>query len=68
MFDRPLIDPAKCNGCGVCVGACHQAALVIQGGTVSFTTTLDCPWCGHCEAVCPLGAISCPYEIVFAED
>lgn len=68
MFERPAIDPAKCDGCGVCVSVCHQAALVIIGGTVSFSETEECPWCGKCEAVCPSGAITCPYEIIFGED
>ena len=68
LFHKPLIDPSKCNGCGVCVGVCYQAALVVSGGKVSFATTIDCPWCGKCEAVCPRGAISCHYEIIFAED
>lgn len=68
LFDKPLIDPAKCDGCGVCVSVCHQAALSMVSKTVSFTAKIDCPWCGECEAVCPQGAISCPYEIVFSED
>lgn len=67
MFERPVIDPAKCDGCGVCVSVCQPAALVIVGGTVSFSATGDCPWCGECEAVCPRGAITCPYEIIFGE-
>ena len=68
LFDRPLIDSSKCNGCGVCVEVCYQAALIISGGKVKFAGVIECPWCGECEAVCPRGAISCPYEIVFPED
>jgi MinD superfamily P-loop ATPase len=65
LCDRPLIDPAKCDGCGVCAGVCPQSALVVTGGKVNFTMTAGCSWCGECEAVCPSGAIGCPYEIVF---
>lgn len=67
MFERPVIDIARCDGCGLCVSVCHQSALVIVGGVVSFEAITECPWCGECEAVCPHGAISCPYEILFGE-
>jgi len=67
LLDKPLIDPAKCDGCGVCVSVCRQAALSLTGKTVSFSAETECPWCGDCEAVCPSGAISCPYEIIVSE-
>jgi ferredoxin len=28
----------------------------------------ECRWCTLCELVCPYGAISCPFEIVFEND
>ena len=67
MFERPVIDTARCDGCGLCVSVCPQGALVIVTGVVCFEATIDCPWCGECEAVCPQGAISCPFEILFGE-
>jgi nitroreductase/NAD-dependent dihydropyrimidine dehydrogenase PreA subunit len=50
------INPDKCNGCGLCVGACPCRALVIQDekAVVSGTESIGC---GHCEAICPKGAI-----------
>ena len=68
MFEKPVVDAAKCDGCGLCVGVCHQGALVIIAGKARFKTGLECPWCGECEAVCPIGAISCPFEVIFEDD
>lgn len=68
MFDKPLIDPAKCDGCGVCVSVCPKTALVFTDRTINFDAHRECSWCGDCEAVCSGGAISCPYEITFAKD
>jgi ferredoxin len=38
-----------------------ESRVVFVGGD-------ECNWCGLCEAVCEHGAISCPYEIVVAEN
>jgi ferredoxin len=64
VAERPVIDPHKCDGCGLCVGVCHRDALVIVNNIVAIIETVDCDWCTDCEAVCPTGAINCPYEII----
>ena len=34
---------------------------------VTVVETEECDYCTECEAVCPTGAIRCPYEIVIEE-
>ena len=67
MFEMPVIEPQKCDGCGLCVGVCHLNALVVVNNIITIIETVECDWCTDCEAVCPTGAISCPFEIVMQE-
>ena len=67
MFDMPIIDAELCNGCGLCLTVCECGALVITGTIVTIQETDDCGYCTECEAVCPTGAIQCPYEIVIED-
>jgi len=60
----PVIDQAKCNGCGLCVNVCVCGALVLIKKTVTVIENEDCGWCLQCEVVCPTGAIACPFEII----
>jgi ferredoxin len=63
----PVIDPKKCDGCGLCVGVCHLNALAIVNNIITIIITVECDWCTDCELVCPTGAISCPFEIILQE-
>lgn len=65
MSSAPIIDRDKCQGCGLCVSVCGCGALVIVDGVVTTVKVEDCRWCTWCEMVCPYGAITCPFEIVF---
>ena len=65
MVEMPVVDEAKCDGCGLCISVCYCNALVLVGGVVTVVETEECGWCTECEAVCPTGAIACPFEIVF---
>ena len=67
MIEMPLIDQAKCNGCGLCMSVCFCNALKMVDNVVAIIETEECDWCTHCEAVCPTGAISCPFEIVIEQ-
>jgi len=67
MAEMPVIDPQKCDGCGLCVGVCHRNALAIVNNIITIIETVECDWCTDCEAVCPTGAISCPFEIILQE-
>lgn len=67
MVEMPIIDPEKCNGCGLCISVCSSGALVLVDNVVTIIATEECDWCTVCEAVCPSGAISCSFEIVIEE-
>lgn len=64
----PLIDPQKCDGCGLCVRACPTGALALQEGKAVVARPLTCEYSGLCEAVCPTRAITRLFEIVVADE
>lgn len=68
MAEMPQLNREKCDGCGLCVSVCSCKALKLVNNVLTVTETGDCGWCTVCEAVCPKGAISCPYEIVVEEE
>ncbi|MCL2853745.1 MAG: 4Fe-4S binding protein [Defluviitaleaceae bacterium] len=51
------IDEDLCVGCGLCTTACHQHAIVIEGGKAKLRD-YACDGLGKCLASCPAGAIS----------
>lgn len=53
-----LIDEEKCNGCGICVNACHEGALRIIDGKAKLISESYCDGLGACLPECPTGAIS----------
>ncbi len=67
MIEMPVIDPEKCNGCGLCVDVCACGAIKITNGRLTIIETDMCGWCLQCEVVCPSGAISCAFEINIEE-
>ena len=59
---HPVIDAAKCKGCGKCKKNCPMEAI---SGTVKQPHTIDpekCVNCGACVASCPFGAITAAKE------
>ncbi len=51
-----IIDPGKCNGCGLCVSVCPDRTISMEEGRAAVTGE-RCFQCGHCLAVCPTGAV-----------
>ncbi|HNY16548.1 MAG TPA: 4Fe-4S binding protein [Treponemataceae bacterium] len=52
------IDEAKCNGCGLCVSACHEGAIGLENGKAKLLRDDYCDGLGDCLPACPTGAIS----------
>lgn len=52
------IDEEKCNGCGLCADACHEAAIGIIDGKAKLLRDDFCDGLGNCLPVCPTGAIT----------
>lgn len=51
------IDEEKCNGCGLCIPACPEGALLIIDGKARLVSDLMCDGLGACIGECPEGAI-----------
>lgn len=63
----PLIDPARCNGCGLCVRVCPHNVLEMNSGTAVVVRPEACEYVGLCEAICPTKAIQRLFEIVMLD-
>lgn len=53
-----MIDETKCNGCGLCVNACHEGALRMVDGKARLVSDAYCDGLGNCLPECPAGAIT----------
>ena len=52
-----IIDREKCDGCGLCVNACHEGAIGIREGKAVLLREDYCDRRGNCLPACPAGAI-----------
>lgn len=52
------IDETKCNGCGVCISACHEGAITLVDGKAKLLRDDYCDGLGNCLPACPTGAIT----------
>lgn len=52
------IDPERCNGCGLCVSACHEGAIALENGKAKLIRDDYCDGLGDCLPACPTNAIS----------
>lgn len=51
------IHEEKCNGCGICVNACHEKAIEIIDGKAKLVSDIYCDGLGDCLPSCPMDAI-----------
>lgn len=51
------IDKELCNGCGLCVEACHEGAIQMVNGKAQLVSDQYCDGLGDCLPACPVGAI-----------
>ncbi|MEG2289745.1 MAG: 4Fe-4S dicluster domain-containing protein [Clostridium sp.] len=51
------IHEEKCNGCGLCVTACHEKAIELVDGKAKLVSDIYCDGLGDCLPNCPTGAI-----------
>jgi NAD-dependent dihydropyrimidine dehydrogenase PreA subunit len=46
------------------VDACHASVLAVHELKAVILNASMCDYCTDCEAVCPVSAIACPFEVV----
>lgn len=46
-----------CNGCELCVSACHEGAIEMVDGKAKLVSDIYCDGLGDCLPACPTGAI-----------
>lgn len=52
------INEDKCNGCALCIDACHEGALKLVDGKARLVSESYCDGLGDCLPECPTGAIA----------
>ncbi|MBN2047986.1 MAG: 4Fe-4S dicluster domain-containing protein [Anaerolineaceae bacterium] len=62
------IDRELCNGCGLCVSACHEGAIQLVDGKAELISESYCDGLGDCLPECPTGAITIVEKEVAAYD
>ena len=69
QWTLPEIDLAACTRCGECVTQCPTQAVEMQAVGQALWPVIvrpaDCTYCTICEGVCPVGAITCAFEIAW---
>lgn len=52
------IDEDKCDGCALCIDACHEGAIQLVDGVAKLVSDIYCDGLGDCLGECPQGAIT----------
>lgn len=70
MVTRQIIkiDDDLCDGCGLCVTACHEGAIQLVDGKARLIRDDYCDGLGDCLPACPTGAITFETRLAAAYD
>jgi formate hydrogenlyase subunit 6/NADH:ubiquinone oxidoreductase subunit I len=55
--ELPILDEARCTGCGDCVAVCPTQCLEMRGSVPWLPRPTDCVSCELCVKVCPADAL-----------
>lgn len=58
MREKIVVDSNKCNGCGICVSVCSNAALQVINNKAHLVNEKRCDVNGYCMQFCPQNALS----------
>ena len=61
----PQIDTTRCIGCELCVKLCPNHVLALANDLPVIVNPEACDYAAACQEICPTGAISLTYEIIF---
>ncbi|MCT4612120.1 MAG: 4Fe-4S binding protein [Clostridia bacterium] len=62
------INEELCNGCGICVNACHESAIQMINGKAKLVHDKYCDGLGDCLPACPTNAIQMIERKAYAYD
>jgi formate hydrogenlyase subunit 6/NADH:ubiquinone oxidoreductase subunit I len=58
MNELPLLNEARCTGCGECVAVCPTDCLAMAGSLPWLPRPGDCISCSVCCLICPADALT----------
>jgi pyruvate ferredoxin oxidoreductase delta subunit len=56
-YMKPTVDKKVCQGCGMCIRHCPEAAIKLDSEGKADIDYDICKGCGVCAAICPRKAI-----------
>ena len=59
---KPVVNPKRCVGCGICQRHCAHGALTLDGRLMTVDHNA-CAGCGSCISVCPKSALAPSWEM-----
>lgn len=57
MNELPVLDEARCTGCGDCVVVCPVDCLALAGALPWLPRPNQCVSCSLCAVICPVDAL-----------
>ena len=57
LLQRPEVDRARCDACGLCFVACAEGAMGLDSDDIPDVDEQRCGGCLACARACPLGAL-----------